>query len=101
MERSRFLRGVAVAYIAAAVTLTLVTHPVAYYLRFAILFPSSVPLLYVDWWVGVALFGPEPGGAGATVFFIAAATAAATAQLVLAMAVLRARRARPVTPGSD
>ncbi len=94
VTRRWLLRGVAVAYIVAVVALTLLAlaQPGAYYyLRFAVLFPFSFPLLYLDWWGAIALFGPDPDGAGATAFFVATATAAAIAQLLFIWAVLRAR----------
>jgi hypothetical protein len=79
--------------VVAALTLTALHAPFLYYIRFVILIPSSVPLLLVDWWGGVLLFGPDPEGVNATAFFLSVAVAAAIVQVLLAALVARARSA--------
>lgn len=75
----------------AALTLGALREPLIYYVRFVVLFPLSVPVLLVDWWGGVLLFGPDLSGPGATAFFVVVAVAAAATQALLVFRVARSR----------
>ena len=82
-----------VAYVALVAVLTLASlaQPIFYYLRFFVLLPLSLPLLVVDWWGGVLLFGPNPIGTVASMYFVGVAIAAASLQAFTALRLARAR----------
>ncbi len=59
----------------------------AYWLRFVILLPTSLIVLFFDYPLAVLLFGPEPTTWVATLYFTAVAMAAGAMQLAMAWVV--------------
>jgi hypothetical protein len=83
-RRSRVLAGVYVAGVVGLTVLGLIEpYSYAYYVRFLLLLPTSLLAFYLDWAVGIILFGPDPSGFTASAYFVGVAFAAALAQLMI------------------
>ncbi len=87
--RLQVLVGVVYLVIVLALTWLALTDPYtyAYWVRFAILLPSSLLVFFFDYPVAVLLFGPEPTTWVATFYFTAVAIAGGAIQLAIAWVV--------------